>query len=165
MSVEAFRAPEAYNSQVPRPAASHSQAAFPLISSSSWIPPKVLILGLREQKAKLAEHGTRSSGSTLALNGSDYGTELKAMTDSVNFTISEAAKIICDFIVEYSDNEDVCKPIKKADKAVFLFTEKNGEVVGLPIPASAKTMSDASMDMELTSAYWNSLAARTAADS
>lgn len=55
--------------------------------------------------------------------------------------------------------------LRETDKAMSSFSEKNGNVAGTPIPTSAKTMSDASTDMELTQAYWDSLAARTAADS
>ncbi|KAL4091787.1 hypothetical protein QTP88_026421 [Uroleucon formosanum] len=109
------------------------------------------------KRTKLAEHGTDSSGSTQAPNGSDWGTNLKVMTDRVKFTILEAVKIICDLIKEYSDNEDVCDSLKNAavflretDKAVSSFLEKNGDVAGTPIPASATTMSNASTNMEIT---------------
>lgn len=66
-------------------------------------PDDLVTDGLRQpvtKRTNLAEHGTDSFGSTQAPKGSDWGTDLKVITDRVKFTILEVVKIICDLIKE-----------------------------------------------------------------
>ncbi|KAL4107959.1 hypothetical protein QTP88_018228 [Uroleucon formosanum] len=121
------------------------------------------------KRAKVAGQRLGSPGPAQTPIGVDWRTNLIAKLNTARFLIRSVVTNTSEIMEQIPDEhlrsllEDIVERTRVAFKAVDSIL-KDGSVADLPRPISKKLMSDASTDMELTTAHWDSLAAKTAAD-
>jgi len=124
------------------------------------------------KKMKVVDSRQDSAGMTEPPSGSDWRARLRENLNKARSTMKAVASDTRRLMERTSDAdlraylEKLLSRTSDAYSAVDVLLEKNGDVANLPsVATTGKSMSDASTDMELTPAHWDSLASRTAATS
>lgn len=146
-----------------RPALSPA-GAFDLVSEALSQPIS--------KKMKVVDNRKVNSEATEPSSGIDWSLKLREKLNKARSTMKAVASDTRKLMERTSDVEmrshleKLLSRTSDAYTAVDSLLEKNGDISNLSRPTSTgKSMSDASTDMELTPAHWDSLATRTAAAS
>ncbi|KAF0771014.1 Uncharacterized protein FWK35_00001319 [Aphis craccivora] len=122
------------------------------------------------KKQKVADNRQDSLGPTEAPNSNNWSAKLREKLNKARSTMRTVASDTRKLIERTPDAElrsyleNLLSRTSDAYTAVDSLLEKNGDVLDLPrFATTGKSTSDASTDMELTPAHWDSLAPRTTA--